>query len=233
MPFMPEEPMPMLTISDLPTPASSQESVALLFTPSSAQASASASTGVLSSQSLGSSSHGVLTTQTLASPRVGQCGAAPADARADQCGAAFADGRLPRGASSSSTRNDTLVPLGMPECVGHRARCHQHEANNSPEDEATIPGERVRRLLVFEKSRRVRRSRKELIKPIIDPSSESEPPALNPSSEEEEWPDPNYVDSDLEDDERVREGPGGDSLTESVTASISPNQKISSRRRFR
>ena len=73
----------------------------------------------------------------------------------------------------------------------------------------------------FEKSGRERRSRKELIQPIIDPSSESEPPGLNPSSEEE-WPDPNYVDSDLEDDERVREGPGGDSLTESVTGSNEP-----------
>ena len=87
---------------------------------------------------------------------------------------------------------------------------------------ATIPGKRVRRLVKgFEKFRRVRRSRKELIQPIIDPSSESEPPGPNPSAEEE-WPDPNYVDSDLEDDVRVREGPGGDSLTESITGSYEP-----------
>ena len=121
-----------------------------------------------------------------------------------------------------------MVPLGTPERVGHRAGCHEHEMDNredsdvsssgepdftdcSSENKATIPGERVRRLAKgFEKLRRIRRRP---IQPIMDPSSEGEPPGLNPSSEEE-WPDPDYVDSGSEVDESVRMGAGGDSLSE-------------------
>ena len=92
--------------------------------------------------------------------------------------------------------------------------------DRSSKEEVTIPGERARRLVMgFERFRRARRSRKKLIQPFINPSSENEPSELSPSSEEE-WPDPiyvNYVDHRL-----VREGPRGDSLAESITGGNEP-----------
>ena len=190
--------------------------------------------------------------ETVADQRL-PCGASSA-ARCET----VADSSLPSGATSSSTRSDTLVPLVVtasvelrPDHGGHRAEGVEHEYDNdedsdneschleltdsSSEDDSVTPGERVRRLFNgVTRFRRARRNRTKLVQPTIEPSSEEEPPGINPSSDEsdngghnsssdEEWPyvsDPNYV--DYADHRLVREGPGGDSMAESFTGSNEP-----------